>query len=97
MSEKDVRFAQAKFPLGRLIQTSRALATLSPEDVLAALRRHAKGDWGELDPEDWKANEQALLDGTRLLSVYRSHQGQRFYVITELDHSATTVLLPEDY
>jgi hypothetical protein len=97
MPSHDDRFDNAKFPLGRLTQTSAALATLSPEDVIAALKRHAQGDWGELDPEDRQANEQALIEGSRLLSVYRSAADVRFYVITEWDRSLTTVLLPEDY
>ena len=32
----------------------------------------------------------------RLLSVYRSN-GLKFWIITEADRSATTVLMPEDY
>ena len=36
-------------------------------------------------------------DGSRLFSVYHSADGVKFYVITEGDRSATTVLLPEDY
>ncbi len=86
-----------KFPLGRTVITQNALAALNPEDILAALGRHAAGDWGELDEEDRQANERALIDGTRLVSVYRSGADQRFYVITEWNRSSTTVLLPEDY
>lgn len=89
--------AQPKFPLGRTVITRHALSVLTHEDVLAALSRHAAGDWGDLDAEDRVANERALLDGSRLVSVYRSMSGQRFYVITEWDRSITTVLLPEDY
>ena len=39
----------------------------------------------------------ALRDGDRLLSVYHDRHGVKFWVITEADRSATTVLLPEDY
>lgn len=84
-----------KFPLGRTLITAGALAALSHEDVLAALSRHVVGDWGEVDREDGDANERALRDGGRLVSVYRS--SQKFYVITEWDRSLTTVLLPEEY
>jgi hypothetical protein len=61
-----------------------------------ALRRHVRGDWGEVDNHDWAANEAALAHGSRLLSVYRSSKGIKFYVITEHDRSVTTLLLPED-
>lgn len=85
------------FPLGRTVITSNALSTLPDEDVLSALGRHARGDWGELDPEDVAENERSLKEGGRLLSVYHSQGGTKFYVITEHDRSVTTVLLPEDY
>lgn len=86
-----------QFALGQLVATRGALAALGHEEMLKALTRHAAGDWGELDAEDWEANERALREGARLFSVYRSAAGQRFYVITEWDRSCTTVLLPEDY
>jgi hypothetical protein len=37
-----------------------------------------------------------LREGFRLLSAY-GRGDRRFWVITEADRSATTVLLPEDY
>jgi hypothetical protein len=86
-----------RFPLGQVVLTSSALQFLSAEDIASALRRHAAGDWGEVDAEDREANERGLRHGERLLSVYRSAGGVRFYVITERDRSLTTVLLPEDY
>ena len=61
------------------------------------MARHATGDWGLLTPHDWQQNEHALRHGSRLVSVYRSSTGQRFYVITEALRDLTTVLLPEDY
>jgi hypothetical protein len=65
--------------------------------VLAALRRHSAGDWGDVGAVDWNANEQALAVGERLFSVCHSSDGQRLWIITERDRSATTVLLPEEY
>ncbi|MBX9623329.1 MAG: hypothetical protein K2X82_05905 [Gemmataceae bacterium] len=84
-------------PLGQTVATPAALGLLSHPDILAALRRHAAGDWGEVDAEDRAANDRALRDGERLLSVYRSVSGDTFWVITEADRSVTTVLLPDDY
>jgi hypothetical protein len=71
--------------------------TLPSEDVHQALRRHASGDWGEVDDHDWKANELALKDDSRLFSAYRTAGGTKFWIITEADRSSTCVLLPEDY
>jgi hypothetical protein len=84
--------------LGALVMTGTAFAVLHREDVKETLlRRHARGDWGELCREDWEANERALFGNGRLLSVYHDRAGQKFYIITEYDRSLTTVLLPEDY
>ncbi len=85
------------FPLGQTVITTNALGTLNPVDVQAALARHASGDWGDLAPEDRDENELSLREGFRLFSAYRDRNQTRFYVITEADRSATTVLLPEDY
>ena len=65
--------------------------------VLAGLRRHARGDWGDLEEEDREANDGALASGERLLSAYSADDGTKFWVITEWDRSATTVLFPEEY
>jgi hypothetical protein len=88
---------KASFNLGRIVATTNAHRTLNPEDVMAALARHAAGDWGEVGPEDWRENDLSLREGFRILSAYRDRAGVKFWIITEADRSATTVLLPEDY
>lgn len=70
------------------------MAAISEADMEAALNRHLSGDWGDLCPEDRDANDRALREGTRLLSSYSSSEGETFWIITEWDRSATTVLLP---
>ncbi len=89
--------ASPKFSLGQTVITANALATLPKDEVHAALRRHRAGDWGDVDKDDWKANETSLAEGLRLLSVYHTRSGIMFWIITEWDRSVTTVLLPEDY
>jgi hypothetical protein len=86
-----------RFPLGQLTATPGALAAIDRETVLAALRRHASGDWGDLDKEDKTANDQALRSGGRILSRYLAKSGEPFWVITEADRSSTTILLPDEY
>jgi len=88
---------QGKFALGRTVITPNALECLHPEDVLAAMVRHATGDWGDCCQEDRDENELSLQEGLRLLSIYHDRSGKKFWIITEADRSATTVLLPEDY
>ena len=89
--------SESKFPLGQLVATANAAAQLSNEAVSEGLRRHAAGDWGELDDGDRAENENALTAGNRLLSAYTAPNGVKFWIITEWDRSITTVLLPEDY
>jgi hypothetical protein len=51
-----------------------------------------------VDDEDRRANDRALLEGTRLLSTYMLCDGKtKVWIITEADRSATTVLLPDEY
>jgi len=55
------------------------------------------GDWGDLCDEDKKVNDRAVAEGSRILSAYQAVNSTKFWIITEADRSATTVLLPEDY
>ena len=93
----NVNAHSARFALGQTVITANALSKLVSMDVLSGLQRHASGDWGDVDPEDWQSNDLALEQGERLLSAYRSAAGVKFWIITEADRSLTTVLLPEDY
>jgi hypothetical protein len=85
--------------LGQTVATRGALAAMQQLEVspLALLSRHQRGDWGDLDVEDTQANEQALTCGDRVFSSYQVTEAVKFWVITEADRSATTILLPEEY
>jgi hypothetical protein len=87
------------FPLGQIVATPGALAELerAKQPPTCFLARHAIGDWGELDPTDVAENEYSVAHGFRLLSSYRTDAGDRLWIITEADRSATTLLLPEEY
>ena len=86
-----------RFRLGCLAITPTAADEIHPHDVARALARHSRGDWGELGAEDWRENDRGVHCGGRLLSTYRTDHGTKFWIVTEADRSATTVLLPEDY
>jgi hypothetical protein len=89
----------AKIPLGRLLATPGALEALreSGQAPTHFLKMHAAGEWGEVPPEDARLNDEALADGSRILSAYRTVRGEKLWVITEADRSATTILLPDEY
>ena len=86
------------FELGQIVATPGALETMERLDINPALllHRHAKGDWSEMYDEDAAANRQAVEDGDRILSSYVI-QGEKVWVITEWNRSATTILLPSEY
>lgn len=88
-----------RFPLGRVVATPGALEALEKagQQPQEFLDRHAQGDWGELDSHDIRENEISLRSGFRLLSSYTTAEGDRLWIITEADRSATTLLLPEEY
>ncbi len=94
--------AERKFPLGQIVMT-RGVNDLVAENTefakfaLESLRRHASGDWGDLDPEDKKENELSLRRGFRLLSAYEKYPLPKIWIITEADRSVTTTLFPEEY
>ena len=87
----------SRFLLGQVVITTGAKDVLHVEDVQNALARHTRGDWGNLCEEDKAENELSLSQGFRLLSAYTDCTGMRFWIITEGDRSATTILLPEEY
>jgi hypothetical protein len=89
----------ALFPLGQVVATPGALAALERAKQTATLflDRHANGDWGELDQSDVDENEYSVAHGFRLLSSYQTNAGEKLWIITEADRSATTLLLPEEY
>jgi hypothetical protein len=87
------------FPLGRIVATPGALAALdrAQQAPTRFLARHASGDWGELEPADVTENQYSIAHGFRLLSSYQTNAGEKLWIITEADRSATTLLLPEEY
>ena len=87
------------FPLGRVVATLGALQALEdagqePEEFL---HRHDRGDWGEIPEAERQENAFALQHGFRILSAYTTNTGDRIWVLTEADRSATTILLPDEY
>jgi len=86
-----------KFNLGEIHITPGAASRLLPQDIDGALRRHSRGDWGEVATDGKSDNDARIEGGGTIASIYTSSAGVRFYVVTEADRSETTVLLPEEY
>ena len=92
-------FSQALFSVGRLVATPGALQCAQERGIhlMGLLSRHVRGDWGDLCDEDKRENEFALGKNLRLFSSYKVGSDCKFWIITEADRSATTVLLPDEY
>lgn len=99
---------QPRFSLGQVVATPQAMATLERlgKSVLEFIERHVRGDWGDLSDDDKQANEDALVDGSRILSSYilegEGDDALKLWIITEAeddsgDRVVTTALLPEEY
>jgi hypothetical protein len=88
-----------RFPLGRVGATPGALRALEKAEQLPAefLDRHVNGDWGDVPEEDKQENEFSVENGLRILSAYTTSAGEKIWILTEADRSATTILLPSEY
>ena len=89
----------AKFALGQVVGTPGCLEALAESNQTASvfLDRHVTGDWGDLDEEDRKLNDEAVKDESRIFSAYHTTKGVKIWCITEADRSSTCLLLPEEY
>ena len=56
-----------KFPLGQVVATPGAIEAMqeSGQTPDFFLDQHASGNWGVVDEEDWRLNDEAIKDGSR--------------------------------
>jgi len=93
--------------LGRVVMTpgirdAIEADALFSEYVLSCLRRHGRGDCGEMDPYDVAVNSHAWIAGLRVLSAYTdprfpSRGVACLWIITEADRASTCILFPDEY
>ena len=84
------------FEMGHVVATPGVLDLLSKRKILKLLKRHGRGDWGDLCEDDKEINDRALVEDARLLSSYITPKG-KVWIITEANRAVTTVLLPSEY
>ncbi len=88
---------ERRLPLGQIVMTRGVAEATTELDRISALQRHKLCDWGEVCKEDAESNDWSAANGARIISSYTSLGGVKFWIITEADRSATTLLLPEEY
>ncbi len=91
------------FKPGQVRATPSALEALerAGQTVWELLTLHLQGQWGELSAEDRRLNDEAVKDGSRILSAYALKTGEKVWVLTEAaddngNRAATTILLPRE-
>jgi hypothetical protein len=92
--------AQARFSPGQIVATCGIdeLVQQGRFNPAPYLRRHLNADWGDLSDSDRRQNDAALRSGEdRLFSSYEVTPSLKVWIITEWDHSVTTLLLPSEY
>ena len=99
-----VDLVRPRFRLGQTVATPAALKAIQQAGQSPAefLDRHVRGDWGDLCADDRALNDEAIQDGSRILSAYMTRAGEKIWIITEATddrgrRSATTILLPDEY
>lgn len=99
-----IQISKPDFPIGKLLATPGALEALQEADVdiIDLVERHICKDWGDLSDEDRRLNDEALHNGSRILSAYILPTEIKIWIITEAtdekgERAATTALLPEEY
>lgn len=68
--------------------------------VILSIEKFVNCDWGDMDSEDCKVNDEALKNSDgNLHGSYpsKNHPDWKIWIITEWDRSVTTVLFPEYY
>jgi hypothetical protein len=95
---------ESLFMLGQVMFTPGAIEMIGASPHLTGdfLRRHAEGDWSEMEPEDQETNREAILKGSRIFSSFKLSETQKIWVITDAANDDgirhhTTILLPEEY
>ena len=95
-----------KFKSGKLFMTA-AIHERSDTDiefakfVIESLRKHLKGNWGDITEDDKRLNDLAITEThhNRVFSAYnfKGNEDDRIWIITEYDRTYTTILFPTDY
>ena len=100
-----IQISSPDFPICKLLATPAAMEALQEAgvDIIDLVDRHVSKDWGDFPNDDKKLNDEALHNGSRILSAYiLDKTGVKIWIITEAadnngERAATTALLLEEY
>lgn len=81
-------------PVKGISTTQKADIALTKLDIQTALARHRNGDWGDITPDQWNLNNRIIKEGIgNIISCYKYHGNNRFYINTHLFNGDTFIRL----
>lgn len=89
-----------KFDTGTVVHTTNAHAAFDSATMEVCLKRHERGDWGDIYEEDRAGNEESVKNGGQIMSAYKFDSKELWIITDAVDEEGrrvTTLLLPEDY
>ena len=64
--------------MGELIIAEHTLGAIGIDNIMPAIRRHLKCNWGDVTANEKITNEQAVKGEGNIVSVHKTEDGKRF-------------------
>lgn len=81
--------ARPRFFLGQIKASPSLVRRVPNQQILEAIERHVRGDWGIVDDGLKCRNDKAVQQPGKLVSIFDSSEGVRFAIVTEADRTKT--------
>ena len=81
---KPIQKSLGHFAFSQKVNEYQLFDSARATEIKSKVRLHANGDWGQIDPQDAKANNLTVQehDGGRIHSVYTLSDGTKIWIIT---------------
>lgn len=85
-----------EFEIGALHVKTDVRPYVPAREIEHAVRRHRRGNWGNITARERRLNNDAVVHGGPIRSVHMASTGTCFAVLTEATRLDTTVFLVDD-
>ena len=91
-----------KFAIGTIATNESILDAMEKDSkfddyIWASFTRHCTCDWGDINEDSRKTNDQAIINGDCLFSEYKHPEYGKLCILTENDRSTTMIGLPDNF
>ncbi len=97
-----------KLPIGKIVASNSVFSLMESNTAFKkftewCLNRYVLCDWGNTPSVDWKKNDDAVINGERVVAVYfipdsiENTFENELWFITEADRSETKMIFQSDY